>query len=91
MKTVTRNEVDFSEIFEFAEEKFNVGWNRANDMFFNHSLNYKSHNEYSLDECLDFIDEDKTFDELSEEDKGYYIINEFIKDKKVDNIWINNN
>lgn len=89
MKQVTRNEIDFSEIFNFAEEKFGVDWNRANDMFFGSSLEYQSFNEYSLDEPLEYIPE-LPFEDLEETDKGYYIINEFMKDKKVNSIWVDN-
>lgn len=91
MKKVTRNEVDFSEIFYYAEAKFNIDWNRANDMFFHNSLDYKSHNEYELNEPLEYIDKDKPFEELSEADKGYYIINQFMVDNNVNSIWIDNN
>lgn len=90
MKRVTRNEVYFSEIFYYARDKFNVDWNRANDMFFDNSLNYQSYNTYELNEPLEYIEEDKPFEELSEEDKGYYIINQFMIDNNVNSIWIDN-
>ena len=90
MKKVTKNEVDFSEIFDYAKEKYQVGWNRANDMFFNNSLEYKSFNEYSLGEPLEMIDESKTFDLLEEHEKGYFIINQFMIDNKIRNIFIDN-
>ena len=90
MKKVTRNEVDFSEIFEFADKKFGIDWNRANDMFFNNSLDYKFYNEYSLGEPLDYIDKNKPYEELEESDKGYFIINEFMKEKNIDSVWVDN-
>ena len=34
MKRCTRPEAGYDEIFEFAMEKFGIGWNDANDVFF---------------------------------------------------------
>jgi len=39
MKTV--KQIEFSEIFHYAE-KYGVGWNEANDLFFNDPLQYGS-------------------------------------------------
>ncbi len=50
MKQVTRNEADFSELFGFAEQRFNVRWNPANDLFFNTILKYGSYTDLYLDE-----------------------------------------
>ena len=90
MKRVTRNEVDFSEIFFYAEKKFKVHWNRANDMFFDNCLDYKSFNEYSIEEINERVDTNIPFEELSEEDKGYYIIKQFMIDNNIEDIWIDN-
>jgi hypothetical protein len=90
IKKVTRNEIDFSDIFSYAKDKFGIEWNPANDMFFNHSLDYKSHNQYSVGEPLEYIEE-KPYDELSFKDKGYYIINQFMIDNNLEDIWIDNN
>lgn len=38
MKRVTRNEVDFSDLFHFAEEISGVSWNNANDLFFDEGM-----------------------------------------------------
>lgn len=89
MKKRKINEVDFSQIFNYATEKFKINWNPCNDMFFNNSLDYKSYNEYSLGEPLEYI-EDKPYEELSFTEKGYYIINQFMIDNKIDNIFIDN-
>ena len=89
MKKVFRNEVDFPEIFNYAKDKFKVEWNRANNMFFGHSLDYKSYNNFYVGE--DHIDTTKTFEELSESDKGYYIINQFMIDNKIDEMRVYNN
>lgn len=104
MKKVTRNEVDFAEIFFYAEEKFGVDWNRANDMFFDNSLKYKSHNEFVRGELGIHIEltkeQEEAFDkgetpkidfhELSEEDKGYYIIEQFMIDNDIDDLYVDN-
>lgn len=41
-----RNVVDFSDIFRFAEEKYQVSWNAANDLFFHTILEYKRSNSF---------------------------------------------
>ncbi len=84
-----KKRVDFSEIFHYAEEKFNVDWNRANDMFFNNSLNYKSFNEF-FDGTSEYYDGEKKFIELDESDKGYYIINQYMKDNDIDELFVDN-
>jgi len=106
MRKVSRNEVDFSEIFYFADEKFGISWNHANDVFFNNSLDYKSHNEFNLNEPLERLEDGEKianmtesekaewikneFPKLSDDDKGYFIINEFMIANNVDNIWVDN-
>ena len=94
MKRVTRTEVDFSEIFNYAEKKFKVSWNRANDMFFGHSLDYKSFNEFTQGDVLSYIFADendtKPYEELNEDDKGYFIINQFMIDNDIDEMFVNN-
>jgi len=83
------NEVDFSTIFNYADKKFGVSWNRANDMFFvDGSLTYRSFNEYDLDESLEFIDDGKKFEDMSESEKGYFIINQYMIDNKLEDIFI---
>lgn len=89
MKKVKINKIDFSEIFHYATKKYGIQWNPCNDMFFNNSLDYKSFNEYDLGEPLENI-EDKPYEELSFEDKGYYIINQFMIDNEIKNIFIDN-
>lgn len=89
MKKKEINEVDFSEIFNYATEKFGIGWNPCNDMFFGSSLKYKSYNEYDLGEPLEWIG-DKPYEELSFTNKGYYIINQFMIDNELKSIFIKN-
>jgi hypothetical protein len=42
------NRVDFSDIFNYAGEKFQIGWNPSNDIFFGEVLRYESFNEYYI-------------------------------------------
>jgi hypothetical protein len=81
------NKVGFDDIFYYAEKKFGVTWNRANDMFFNHSLDYHSYNEYSVGEVGDYT-EGKPYEELTESEKGYFIINQYMIDKNLEDIFI---
>lgn len=85
----TINKIDFSDIFNYATEKFGIQWNPCNDMFFNNSLDYKSFNEYSLGEPLECIN-DKPYEELSFPEKGYYIINQYMIDNGLEDIFIDN-
>jgi hypothetical protein len=90
MKKQKINRVDFSDIFSYAEDKFGIGWNPCNDMFFNHSLDYKSYNEYYQGQPLEYIKEGVEFDDLEFHEKGYYIINQFMIDNNLDDIFIDN-
>ncbi len=47
-KKVSRNEADFSEVFDFAVKEFNVGWNQCNKLFFGTILDYQKHNDFEL-------------------------------------------
>ena len=58
-------------------------------MFFGHSLDYKSFNEYYQGQPLEYI-EDIPYEELSEKHKGYYIINQFMIDNNLENLRIDN-
>lgn len=89
IKTRTVTECDFSDIFHYAEKKFGIGWNPCNDMFFGYSLEYKSYNEYDLEDLLDNII-DQSYEELSFTDKGYYIIHQFMIDNNLKSIRIDN-
>ncbi len=86
MKKGKKKRINFSDLFEYAEKKFDVDWNRANDMFFNNSLDYKSYNEF-FGGTTEFYEKDlknpSKFEDLSESDKGYFIINQYMKDNKV--------
>lgn len=65
IKKVTRTEVDFSDIFWFAEEEpWKISWNESNDLFFHTILDYKSHNDFYLSDLehdfATYTEEDKT-------------------------------
>lgn len=60
MKTVTRTEVDFSEIFQFAEKEYGIHWNPCNDLFFNTDIiRYNRNTEIWLDEAKAEFEEDE--------------------------------
>ena len=81
---------NFSDIFDYAEKEFSIGWNAANDMFFNNSLNYKSFNEYDINEITEYFLQDVGFSELSVEAQGYFIIHQFMQDNNIREILIDN-
>ena len=56
MKKTTRNEVKFSEIFEYAEEHFNIDWNTANDVFFHHVFEYGKHDTVYIETLIENIE-----------------------------------
>ncbi len=49
MRTITKNEADFDELFRFAEKRFGIGWNDCCSLFHRSNvLNYHSHTEFWL-------------------------------------------
>lgn len=89
MKEVSFTKISFSEIFYYAEEKFNISWNESNDLFFNQSLTYKSYNEFEKG-CEEYYDTSIPFEQLSDRDKGYFIINQFMKENNIKNLLVDN-
>ncbi len=89
---------DFSEIFNYAERVFGIGWNPCNDLFFNdNALTYKSYNEYNVDEILENFAEGEqdTFTKeeilnMSDKEKSYAIIHHFMVANDIDDIFIGN-
>ncbi len=77
--------VNFSEIFEFAEKEFQIGWNQANDLFFNDVLIYKGFNRFYLGdlqgevECIQ-EEEIKNDKYLNKKVKPYQILIAFMKE-----------
>lgn len=52
--------VGFSEIFKFAEKKYDIDWNTANDVFFNNVFEYGKMTSATLGlEVLGYIDEEE--------------------------------
>jgi len=64
MKKVTRNEACFSEVFRFAEEKYDYTWNVCCDIFHgSHFFNYKDIDDFELEEleaCAESTTDDKS-------------------------------
>ena len=44
MKSV--KQIEFDEIFYFAEKKYGIGWNPCNDIFFGNALDYGSVSDF---------------------------------------------
>ena len=93
MKTV--KQIDFDEIFHYAERKYGIHWNNANDIFFNSVLKYGSVTTvYGGDDCLGYTsmyDEDKnsldyTVEEvqaMNDNDKGYLIVAAYLSENNI--------
>jgi len=104
MKTTVVNKVHFSEIFRYAQEKYGIGWNKCNDLFFKDGvLTYKQTDEVNFhDRILDiFYPQTITkegFAKLTKEEileftnnkLAWCIIGKFMLDNNVDEIEINN-
>ena len=59
MKKITRNEVNFSEFFEFAKEISGVSWNNSNDLFFDEGIiPYKGHADFYREEAKESLEDD---------------------------------
>jgi hypothetical protein len=68
--TVSQASISFIEIFKYAEAKFQVSWNEANDLFFKTEvLRYKSYNEFDQFTLFDFmyVEEDDKFADFNEQ------------------------
>jgi hypothetical protein len=51
MKRVTRNEADFSDVFEFAKETLGHEWNRCCDLFHGSEFfSYQRYDDFELEE-----------------------------------------
>ena len=46
---------NFSDIFEFADKHYNIGWNLCNDVFFGNSLDYGQHTTWYAGECNGYV------------------------------------
>jgi hypothetical protein len=97
IKKVSRVEVDFSDIFEFAErDPWGIGWNEANDVFFNNTLDYKRYNDFYKGD-LEYDLEERQKKEKGEESGyerdrriGQEVILAFMKENNLDEIRVMN-
>jgi hypothetical protein len=86
MAIKTKNTVNFSEIFEFAEKKHKVTWNHANDLFFHTILDYKGFNDFELAELEWGIKED--YKKENDARLARIIMIDFMKENKVKNLTV---
>ena len=83
MKKVTRTEVDFSEIFEFAEKDHGIKWNAANDLFFrNEVLRYQRHDDLTLED-IEWELCEEGFAAEGDVKKAFEILLDFMKKKNL--------
>jgi hypothetical protein len=47
--------IDFSKIFNFAEEQYGIDWNTANDVFFNGRLEYGKHTGVDMGDWVEYV------------------------------------
>jgi len=57
---------EFSDIFNFATNEYDIGWNECNDVFFNNSLEYQRHSTVYPADWKAYI----SFDYLEAKDKA---------------------
>jgi len=91
MKSVKRNEVGYSEIFHFAEKKFGVGWNAANNLFWHDGpLNYQRTDDIELGEIEADLENTKIeYPEYKDLIKAYEILIAFMKENNVTEMRVN--
>ena len=90
--------VNFSYIFYYAKDKFDIELNPANDMFFDSgALTYKGYNVYHISQTFDDTNislEDEITKEslrgLSDYQKSSVIIGSFMKDHNLEQLLILN-
>lgn len=58
---------DFGCIFDFATKEFGIGWNPCNDLFFNCPLDYKSFNEYDMNDVQEWIQDEEEIAHLGDD------------------------
>lgn len=84
-----QNTVNFSDIFVFAEEKFGVGWNSANDLFFNTILEYKRSNKFWAPDIKGMLQDDE-FPLEEDYRKAYDIMLAFMENHNVKQLLVLN-
>jgi hypothetical protein len=91
MKKITRNEVDFSEIFNFAKEHYGIEWNACNDLFFDTILDYKRYNDFEVDELTaELVDVEPPTTFTGDVRKAMEIILDFMKKNEVKSMRVMN-
>lgn len=87
--------VEFSEIFNFADKNYDIGWNACNDLFFNDHIQYKSVTDIYPEELLFYVSfyksvkrkaADYTKEEVSKmsnSDKSNIILSAFFDSKNI--------
>jgi len=61
--------IDFSDVFKFAEDKYGIGWNPCNDVFFGNSLEYGKHTSVYPEDWAGYVGLDD--DEIKEKASDY--------------------
>jgi len=102
MKIVTRNEIEFSELFNFASDEFNIDWNSANDLFFGGVANYEGVSDWGIGDCFGMTREHESNKDISEytkdeilamprEDIAWFILGKLMDKLNVTTLRINGN
>lgn len=97
----TKNVINFSEIFNYADKKFGVSWNQANDLFFREEcLRYQGYDELELEIVSEHLEPGKEFSDYSDEDikamensdspKAWLILGKFMIENKIDELLVLN-
>ena len=89
--------VEFTELFNHAE-KFDADWNESNAIFFDEgALKYKGYDEFEEIHMLENYNkewdsyEDIDYDVLTNIEKGYYIIQHFMREHRLFDLIVLNN
>lgn len=90
MKTVIKNEAGFSELFDFAKERFGILWNPCCDMFHRTELlNYGRDTDFELGQLKEDLDpQNKYAIKDPKRRKGVEVVIAFMQSHGVDSITI---
>jgi len=93
MKTVVQ--IDFADVFHFADREYGISWNPANDVFFGHAFRYGSVTDFYPEDWDSHIEEiegdfKKASDvpkeivaKMSNHDKSYVITAAYLESKNL--------
>jgi hypothetical protein len=59
--------IEFSNIFDFAEEQYGIDWNTCNDIFFNGRFEYTKHNSVGMGDWVEYV----SFEEVKDNVQDY--------------------